>query len=200
VGRAGSRTCGPRGSRSPQCKRHVAGRGRLPAGALCWRHSGGEQGAYGKPCQREPPWYGAHGSILSVIECLFLPWLPSADLRRSLGSQKRRAPARGLPRLVRITQNATTPRQDTTGRVENASGLLQFFDGFLSISLLTTRICAINFTPHGWTLGGPDLVRSAVPCTMIASIRHVRIRSRRGGLKDAVARRKRERECRRPAG
>jgi hypothetical protein len=39
----------------------------------------------------------------------------SAALRG--GAQKRRAPARGLPRLVRITQNALPPRQNTTGRL-----------------------------------------------------------------------------------
>jgi hypothetical protein len=33
-------------------------------------------------------------------------------------AQKRRAPARGLPRLVRITQNALPPRRDTTGPTE----------------------------------------------------------------------------------
>ena len=65
---------------------------------------------------------------------------------RKRRAKKRRAPARGLPRLVRITQNALPPRQDTTGRVENASRLWQFFDVFLSISLLTTRICAVS--PH----------------------------------------------------
>ena len=63
--------------------------------------------------------------------------------------EKRRAPARGLPRLVRITQNALPPRRNTAGRVENALNAWQFCDDSLSISLLTTRIWPARLTPHG---------------------------------------------------
>ena len=62
------------------------------------------------------------------------------------GWQKRRAPARGVPRLVRITQNALPPRPNTTGHLQHAFSLWQFFDGSLSISLFSNKDLRRAFT------------------------------------------------------
>src|SRR6478609_10383084 len=83
---------------------------------------------------------GAHGAECSV---------KSAGFSAFANAHKRRAPARGLPRLVRITQNALPPRRNTTGRIQNALDPWQFCDAFLSISLLTTRIWGVRLTPRG---------------------------------------------------
>ena len=58
---------------------------------------------------------------------LSTPALPAPKRARAcrigLGKvQKRRAPARGLPGLVRITQNALPPRRNTTGRAIECLG------------------------------------------------------------------------------
>src|SRR5665809_126895 len=68
---------------------------------------------------------------------------------------KRRAPARGVPRLVRITQNALLPRLNTTGYPKHDVNLWQLFDGSLSVFLIVRRICeeSLRFSGAGGGLG-----------------------------------------------
>ena len=68
---------------------------------------------------------------------------PNRDARL----QKRRAPARGVPGLVRIyTERTTDPDRTQLGNYSMPSRLWQFFDGSLSVSSIATSVCGRAFT------------------------------------------------------
>ena len=67
-------------------------------------------------------------------------------------SAKKKSPGAGSAEArTQLHRTHYRPRPNTTGQVQHASGLWQFCDESLSVSLIATRICGHTFTP-AWRL------------------------------------------------